>query len=111
MTNTTVSRGLLLSGVVHGDVFMTPERVNYALENADQREKIASLVMHPAMQIAQTVQAPQIRTLATLFARNEKLKTEGTKGEAANTQEKTDATPATAPAEAEAAAAAPAPSS
>lgn len=77
MTNPAISKGLLLSGVVHGDTYMTPERVNYALANAGEREKIASLVMHPAMQIAQAIQTPQILSLATLFARNEKLKKEG----------------------------------
>ena len=67
-------KGLLFTGLVHQNLFMTPKR----LDEIDLAEinKIPSLVAQPAVQLLQTLQMARIPIPATLEAWNEKQKKE-----------------------------------
>ena len=68
--NDKINKGLLFTGLVHHNLFLTPKR----LEELDFEEpkKIGSLIASPGVGILQTLNMGRIPILATLQAYNEK---------------------------------------
>lgn len=56
--------GLLFTGLVHQNLFLTPKRIDEI--DLKEIEKIPSLVAQPAVRILQTMQMARIPTIATL---------------------------------------------
>lgn len=74
--NDKINKGLLFTGMVHHDLFLTPQRMD--LVDFEAPKKLPSIVAQPAVGILQAIMGgPRLPILCTLQAWNKKRENEG----------------------------------
>ena len=75
-SNDKINRGLLFTGMVHHDLFLTPARMD--IVDFEAPKKLPSIVAQPAVGILQSIMTgPRLPILCTLQAWNKKREKEG----------------------------------